>query len=82
MRHACADCEVELRPKKTGAYIVEMADFGPYKLWACDIWECPICKCEIATGIPNNALGEHWQRDFEEKIQKLRDAGQTVIEVR
>ena len=40
-RRACAKCQVELHAVENGVYILEMADFGPYKLWNADKWGCP-----------------------------------------
>ncbi len=35
-RSVCVRCHIEFRPAHTGTYVVEMASFGPYKLWVAD----------------------------------------------
>lgn len=46
----CVQCEVELKPSVNGVVVVEMASFGPYKVWAADEWVCPGCGFKIAAG--------------------------------
>ena len=46
--YVCAKCEnkyvpedtglgTEMRPETNGVYVIEMADFGPYKVWRADL---------------------------------------------
>lgn len=50
MRRVCWACGIELRPKKNGVAMIEMASFGPAAIWDADLWHCPDCGVEIVVG--------------------------------
>ena len=62
-----------MRPKMNGVIGLELADFGPYKIWFSDLWECPACGFELLTGFAQTALSEHFKDDFKECLHKFRD---------
>lgn len=73
----CAKCQIELRPKTNGVYVLERATFGPYALWVADLWHCPGCGLEVILGFAPKPFAEHYQADFVEKVEA---ADRPVIE--
>ena len=62
----CVTCQVELRCDKTGLPAVEMAEFGPYKIWEADRWTCPNCGMKVIAGFADYASAEHYMPGFKE----------------
>jgi hypothetical protein len=71
----CVDCQTELSILKSGGYVIET--FGnpehpkPYKIWSADVWECPGCHKKIVAGFSNHPLGEHYEGDFPELLDRV-----------
>lgn len=76
-RYVCTFCGRQLRPKQNGVYGIEMAEFGPYKIWYADLWECPECTQEILAGFGLKCLAEHYEDDFD-KVLKRAEAGKNI----
>jgi len=78
----CPDCGRVMRVKDggIGTYVLEMADFGPYKLWVGDVRDCAPCDTQVIVGFADRPLSEHWRPDFAERVAEARATG-TVIEV-
>lgn len=72
MKYVCAKCSREMRPKKNEVYILEMASFGPYKLWMADLWGCHSCGSELIAGFAQNPLIEHYNPKFAEVLANIR----------
>ena len=47
----CVKCGLEMKPETNGVGVLDIADFGPYKIWDAHKWKCPGCKYEIVTGL-------------------------------
>lgn len=73
--YVCAKCNIkyepknnisatEMRPKKNGVHVIEMADFGPYKVWLADLWECPKCRHRVIAMFGLEPLAEHYEDNF------------------
>jgi hypothetical protein len=75
----CIPCEVELKPSENGVYVVEMASFGPYKIWNADVWICPKCKHEVVAGFGYDALAEHYQDKFVKLLEKIKASKSRII---
>jgi hypothetical protein len=60
----CTQCQCEFRPKKNGVWLTEMAEFGPYRVWAADLWECPGCGTQVISGFANEPT-EHFEKGFD-----------------
>ena len=76
----CVKDEVELLPFHNGTIVVEMASFGPYKVWNADAWKCPICGFEIIAGFGNNPLrSDHYSPDFPEWLENTKKNATQVI---
>lgn len=60
---ACMKCQVEMRPKKTGAFIEQMSGSDPYRIWSGDVFSCPMCGAEICTGWAQKPVAEHYKKD-------------------
>lgn len=43
----------------------------PYKVWAGDLWECEGCGHQLVSGTGREPLGEHYQPDFDAKVERL-----------
>lgn len=62
----------QMFPKRNGVYVIEMAKFGPYKVWMADLWECPRCAYQVIAGFGLNALAEHYQQPFQEVLERAK----------
>jgi hypothetical protein len=66
----CVKCQIELRPSVNGVTVIEMASFGPYKVWAADEWECPGCGQKIISGFSNEPIRQdHYADDFPQWLE-------------
>ena len=81
--YVCAKCDIryepknnrsatEMRPKKNGVYVIEMADFGPYKVWLADLWECPRCAYQVIGGFGLEPLAEHYEDSFAKHLETAK----------
>ncbi len=68
----CCDCAVELRPDKTGVPVVEMAEFGEYRIWEADRWSCPKCGHRVIAGFSDRPSSEHWRPGFAEELERAQ----------
>ena len=86
--YVCAKCENkyvprltglgnEMKPKKNGVHVIEMADFGPYKVWLADLWICPKCGHKTIAGFGVEPLAEHYEEKFA-KILEVAKASESV----
>ena len=69
----CVDCKRELVIDKTGLPAIEMAEFGPYKIWEADRWKCEGCGMKIIAGFGDKPWLEHYMPGFKEFIQKQKN---------
>jgi len=83
MKPICVPCRRFYRPKKNGypfiegmpngnrvkAGLAEPEKWKPYKLWNGDLWECPDCHAEIIVGAGRVPVAEHYQPDFNKKVE-------------
>ncbi len=65
----CVSCQREMRPEQNGVGCLDMADFGPYKLWDSDKWKCPSCGYEILSGFGQGPISEHYQERFAHDLE-------------
>jgi len=75
----CVDCECDFKPEKNGVYLLEMADFGPYKLWNADLWKCPSCGREIISGYGKTPVASHHEEDFYTLLGKVQNSNKLYI---
>jgi hypothetical protein len=76
----CTTCKTELRPSHNGTLVIEMASFGPYKVWNSDTWKCPGCGVEIVAGFANNPLRQdHYSDDFPEWLEKVKRQADEIV---
>ncbi len=85
MKPVCVKCRRFYRMVRAGFYFIEgmpiehpaepgLAEpqkWGPYKLWVGDHWRCPGCGSEILSGFGSHSIAEHYQRDFQEQVEKF-----------
>lgn len=57
----CAKCQVDMRCKKNGVGVVDMADFGPCQVWDADLWECPKCGFQVVAGFGQKPIAYHYE---------------------
>ncbi len=62
----CVNCQTELRCETSGTTVVDMADFGIYKVWDADTYKCPGCGNEVVTGFGERPMREHYETGFDE----------------
>lgn len=65
---ACLKCHKFFRVEKCGVAIEEgrpvtTTEWGPYKLYVCDIGVCPGCGARIAFGF-SQCVSEHYMHDY------------------
>jgi hypothetical protein len=82
--YVCAKCEnehvpsglgSEMKPERNGVYVIEMADFGPYKIWMADLWICPKCGHKVIAGFGVTCIVEHYQPNFAGWLESARASG-------
>jgi len=72
-RPVCVKCQVEMRPEKNGVGVLDMANFGPYKIWEADKWRCPECGYEVIAGFGKEAIAEHYQDSFGRIVEVYKE---------
>ena len=77
--NVCLKCQKQYKVKKAGVWVIEMADFGPYKIWMADLKECPICHHEVISGFAQHAVTEHYQSGFNEVLEQAKKSGNCYI---
>jgi len=72
----CVKDEVEYQIAKTGGYVIEYFNYPPrpYKIWMSDAWKCPACGHVIMAGFGNGPISEHFQEDFDEVLDAVKDS--------
>lgn len=61
----CVNCQLEMKPLKTGAFVEEMAAKEPYKVWAGDAFKCECCGATVVTRFGSGAVAEHFQEKYQ-----------------
>lgn len=74
-RPVCKKCHCEMRPETNGVGVLDMADWGPYKLFDADLWKCPKCGIEVVGGFGNGPISAHYIPNFQAMIKKYEDEG-------
>lgn len=67
----CVKCQCAFRPEVNGTVVIEMASFGPYKIWEADTWKCPGCGVEVVSGFGHRHIKEHYEAGFNELLHKI-----------
>jgi hypothetical protein len=76
----CINCQCELKPETNGVIVVEMASFGPYKVWSADLLKCPGCGVEIVSGFADQPIrADHYAKDFPDWFDELLSSGARII---
>ena len=64
-RPVCVKCQTEFRAEKDGIGLLDMAGYGPVKIWEADLYKCPKCGTEIVAGFAQQPTYEHHMDEFE-----------------
>ena len=75
----CVTCEVELKPLENSVLVIEMASFGPYKVWNADVWKCPKCFHKTVAGFGNSPIHEHYEDGFAEWLETEKASGRRIV---
>jgi hypothetical protein len=69
----CFQCKVEYISKKNDVKVIEMFNEPPepYKIWMADAWQCPGCQHIVVAGFGNGPIGEHYEADFPELLERV-----------
>lgn len=68
----CTQCKTEFHTHESGVFVIEMASFGPYKVWSAYLMKCRGCGTEIVAGFGQNPLREdHYKPDFPAWLDNL-----------
>lgn len=79
-RPVCVKCETEMRPETNDTTVVEMAWFGPYKVWLADVWKCPGCGVEIVAGFGARPVREdHYADDFARWLDEFLSTSRRIV---
>lgn len=65
----CPGDQAFMRVQKNGVDVVEMASFGPYRIWSGDLWRCPVCGCEIVVFTDQAEAHYHHQENFARRLE-------------
>lgn len=76
----CAKCHIELRPKRTDVFAIEMATWGPMMAYSADLWHCPSCGVEVVLGFAKEPTKVHWEDGFEDWLAEIKAMHVPVIE--
>ena len=81
-RPVCVKCQTEMKPETNGVGVLDIADFGPYKIWDADKWKCPKCGIEVIIGFGEQAIAHHYQEPhFGNVVNSYKELG-LLIECR
>ena len=76
----CVTCQTELKPFCNETLVVEMASFGPYKVWNADTWKCPGCGFEIVAGFGQQPRRQdHYMDDFPAWLETVKAQAERVV---
>ena len=78
-RPVCVKCQTEMRPETNGVGLLDMASYGPYKVWDADLYKCPTCSYEIVVGFGTNAISHHTDKDFDRTLDHYRTSSGLYI---
>jgi hypothetical protein len=74
----CGKCKAFLYLATSGVAVLEMAGFGPYKLWLADLWRCHVCHQEVISGFGDGPIAQHFEDDFAGVVHSFRRRGNLV----
>ncbi len=69
----CVKCQCDFQVKRVGAQVVEMAVFGPYKIWDADMLACPGCGTEIVAQFAEGPASEHYMPGFASLLEAVKE---------
>lgn len=76
-RPVCVKCHFEMIPEENGVGLLDMASFGPYKIWEADKYKCPGCGHEVVVGFPSHGT-DHSEDYFKLQIESHTKAGNLI----
>lgn len=80
LKEICVKCQTEMRVEIIGVLVIEMAEFGPYKVWGADLMKCPGCGCEVVTRFSDKPIRQdHWASDFPAWLEDQKKKATRVI---
>lgn len=65
----CRKCQREFRPQTIGVRVLDMAEFGPYKLWMADVYQCPVCGAEIVYGFADKPFAQAGDDKLKQELE-------------
>lgn len=80
MRHVCPQCGEFMRVDRQGVTVVELADFGPYKLWMADLLACSNGH-KVISGFAAHPFAEHYEPSFVAEMQRLHDTKKEGVDL-
>ena len=75
----CPKCQVELRCKENGVYVVECCHHGMEAIWHADLWYCTKCGIEVVLGLGKQPIAVHYKTDLVKLYWELQQAGNHMI---
>jgi len=62
-----------MRPETNGVGVLDMASFGPYKIYDADLWKCPKCGKKVIGGFGIGALAHHNDDIFQPLVDAYQE---------
>ena len=76
----CVKCQCAMRPETNDTTVIEMASFGPCRVWSADVWKCPGGGVEIVSGFGKNPIrDDHYADDFKDWLEKYISISRRVV---
>lgn len=76
----CTACRTHLRIETQRVLVIEMASFGPYKVWNADLYKCPGCGAEMVTGFGQCPIrADHYAPDFGQWLDTAKSSAPKVF---
>ena len=72
MQPICLDCRLAMAIHETGAFLEQMTEQGPYRIWCADVFQCPGCHVMAAAGFGKQPYMRRQEADYLELRRKYR----------
>ncbi len=75
MKAVCANCQLVMRPVKTGIAVEVMAArIGSYEIRYGDQFQCPECGAAVIIGFAPRPVAEYYQPDYAAQVASHKPA--------
>ena len=75
----CSSCSCQITPETNGVIVIEMASFGPYKVWGADLLKCRGCGTEVLLMAKEPIRSDHFASDFKMWLEDVIKTARKVF---